>query len=245
MAFPHRDRIKDALIRLIASRGGSMNAGETYEPLAKEFNLTEEDLALSTQGGSPGSKWPNELQWAREDLVREEILLPVAQSGHGVWKLSSPAENSDGELEQLHSDLEDDGLFNPANLEDARDIVLRAIVQRRGQQSFRKILLQEYGQKCAITGETCVAVLEAAHIVPYKGLHTNSIRNGILLRADIHTLFDLALIAVDSAYRIQIAPSLKSSGYHTFAGRQLALPENPDNYPSKTALAEHRARSKF
>lgn len=72
-----------------------------------------------------------------------------------------------------------------------RHVANRAIAYRRGQSVFRRDLMYAYSSVCAVTGTTASDVLEAAHIYPYRGAHTNRVDNGLLLRADIHTLFDL------------------------------------------------------
>ncbi|WP_372719368.1 HNH endonuclease [Novipirellula sp.] len=80
--------------------------------------------------------------------------------------------------------------------EDERELIRQQIKQRRGQQKFRKMLLQRYGSRCQITGCTISHILEAAHIRPYRGPKDNHPDNGLLLRADIHTLFDLDMIGI-------------------------------------------------
>ncbi|RZM24778.1 MAG: HNH endonuclease, partial [Pedobacter sp.] len=70
------------------------------------------------------------------------------------------------------------------------------ITARRGQKSFRDKLLKAYEYKCAVTGCDVIATLEACHIMPYNGDYTNHIQNGILLRSDIHVLFDLGLLTI-------------------------------------------------
>ena len=84
--------------------------------------------------------------------------------------------------------LEDDSLFNPNDERDACDKAFAEIIRRRGQPKFRKALLRIYGGRCAITGCSVEAALEAAHVTPYRGERTNVPANGILLRSDIHTL---------------------------------------------------------
>ncbi len=71
----------------------------------------------------------------------------------------------------------------------------RQIVARRGQSAFRAALLDAYQNRCAITGCDAVPALEGAHLRPYRGPDSNVVTNGLLLRADIHTLFDLQLLA--------------------------------------------------
>ena len=85
--------------------------------------------------------------------------------------------------------------FDPSSIKDAQERISRTIAQRRSQPAFRNALLDAYDRKCAITGCEVVEVLEAAHIYPYRGPDTSKVVNGLLLRADVHTLFDSGLIA--------------------------------------------------
>ncbi|MFN8357873.1 MAG: HNH endonuclease [Spirosomataceae bacterium] len=68
---------------------------------------------------------------------------------------------------------------------------------RRGQPKFRQQLLKLYNETCIITGCKIKELLEAAHILPYSMRSDYKLSNGLLLRADIHTLFDLGMIAID------------------------------------------------
>ena len=112
--------------------------------------------------------------------------------------------------------LESQGEFSPTDETDAREKVFSQIARRRGQKRFRDALLREYEYKCAITGCDAEDALEAAHVVRYLGEKSDHIENGILLRADIHTLFDLDLIAIDpSSMEIVVANSLKGTTYQT------------------------------
>jgi putative restriction endonuclease len=92
------------------------------------------------------------------------------------------------------ADIDD---FDARNIRDARDRINRSIAVRRGQQAFRAKLIAAYDRKCVVTGCDVEDLLEAAHIQPYRGSHTNHIQNGLLLRSDIHTLFDCRMIAID------------------------------------------------
>lgn len=130
--------------------------------------------------------------------------------------------------------------FNPADAEKAKEKVTRSIANRRGQPKFRKSLLKAYKEQCAITKCNIPAILEAAHIVPYQGVNTNHITNGILLRADIHTLFDLGLIGVNRSYKVVVSSSLIDSEYEKYNGREIHFPEKKVEQPSLVAL-ESRA----
>ncbi|MFS2026380.1 HNH endonuclease [Massilia sp. CT11-137] len=129
--------------------------------------------------------------------------------------------------------------FAPKGRDDARARVLRAVVQRRGQQTFRKALIAAYGGRCAITGCSVLPLLEAAHITPYLGPYTNAITNGLLLRAGIHTLSDLGLMAVEaSTKRIWVSPDVNDPTYTDLSGRALTPPKPPTQQPSTAALLQ-------
>ena len=132
--------------------------------------------------------------------------------------------------------------FSPHSIIDAREKTLASIVRRRGQPEFRRRLFEVYGAKCAITGCDVQEALEAVHILPYRGPRTNHPSNGLLLRADIHLLFDLGLIAIDTTgMKVLLSPNLYSTSYAWLAGNNLRLPEEEACKPSVEALRQHRA----
>jgi predicted restriction endonuclease len=97
-----------------------------------------------------------------------------------------------------------------------------------------------YDGCCAITGCSVRDVLEAAHIHPYRGPERNKVATGLLLRADLHTLFDCGLIAIDAATMTVIVTSLQNSEYAAFHGSKLRPAHSLACQPSKRALALHR-----
>jgi hypothetical protein len=134
--------------------------------------------------------------------------------------------------------------FQPADLEDARERIAGEILKRRGQPGFRRNLLSIYGNKCAITGCDAVEVLEACHIVPYLGPKTNHLSNGLILRADLHTLFDLDLITIDpETMSVAVDPSLRNSDYGPLHGVELRKPAIRAFAPAATAFEERRKRA--
>jgi len=88
----------------------------------------------------------------------------------------------------------------------------RSILIRQGQPEFRDGLYALYG-KCMVTGCVDKQVLEACHIVPYSQSHDNSLENGLLLRADIHTLFDRKLIRINSDFSLTVSKEINSDEY--------------------------------
>ncbi|TIT50775.1 MAG: DUF3427 domain-containing protein [Mesorhizobium sp.] len=138
----------------------------------------------------------------------------------------------------------DPDVFDPNSVQDARERIARTIAQRRGQQQFRDALLSAYDGRCAMSSCGVVDVLEAAHISPYKGDATNVVNNGLLLRSDLHTLFDCGLIWIDTEnMTVQVSCALLKTEYEELRGRALRLPENAALVPSTKALDKHRSQS--
>jgi len=80
--------------------------------------------------------------------------------------------------------------------------------------------------------------------VPYQGPNTHHPANGLLLRTDLHALFDLGLVAVDTETMcVLIAPSLAGTCYQQYSSKQLRLPGDSISHPSREALDQHRADS--
>lgn len=126
-------------------------------------------------------------------------------------------------------------------IQDEREKTSRLISQRQGQASFRNRLKEAYNNRCIITGCDVVEALEAAHIIPYLGDYTNIVSNGLLLRSDVHNLFDFGLITIDAdGYRVIISDRLKGTTYEKLSMKQIKLPSSVVDYPDKGALKWHR-----
>jgi hypothetical protein len=140
-------------------------------------------------------------------------------------------------LEGDEADLTDDtgaaeGGYQPTT-EDYRERVNRQIMARRGQKKFRDTLRKRYGDCCMISGCLLLDVLEAAHIKPYRGPNDNNPENGLLLRADLHTLFDLDLLGIEpSTLRVHLHPDVRLAGYNEFENQTLKCPEYRPSEPA-------------
>jgi len=135
-------------------------------------------------------------------------------------------------LEDVDADNGSD--LTPAGI-DEREQIARGIRLRRGQATFRNSLIGRYDGRCVITGCSVLGVLEAAHIRPYRGPRDNHPANGVLLRSDLHTLFDLNRIAIDPVkLTIVLHPSLLASEYADL--QQKALLVTAKSEPDKRAL---------
>ena len=89
------------------------------------------------------------------------------------------------------------------------------------------------------------AILEGAHILPYSsgGAATNVVSNGLLLRSNIHTLFDRGLLWIDAAQQIQMDAELEGSEYAPLRGQSLLLPLQVSQRPHPDHLKHHRVHT--
>lgn len=115
---------------------------------------------------------------------------------------------------------------------------------RLGQGAFRLVVTDAYQRRCAVSGERVLPVLEAAHIRPFGqgGLHR--LDNGLLLRSDLHTLFDRGYITVTEANTLEVSRKIREEfqngrDYYAMAGKQLAQPQPPAHRPAPSNLIWH------
>lgn len=146
---------------------------------------------------------------------------------------------SDVEMQRLQRWQSSTGMPVP-ELERGKLRRQQEVTLRQGQSDFRERLLLAYDGRCAITGCATAEVLQAAHIEPYDGPATNRTTNGLLLRADLHILFDKGLLWIAADYSVGLADGVKDSAYRRLAGRKLTLPSRSADRPSKAALRAHR-----
>ncbi|MFY1831493.1 HNH endonuclease [Myxococcus fulvus] len=105
---------------------------------------------------------------------------------------------------------------------DERERVQREIRARRGQSAFREQLRARFNDTCVVTGCGLVDLLEAAHILPYRGVNDHHLSNGLLLRADIHTLFDLDFLGIEpGTLKVHLHRRAQGMGYDAWDGQPL------------------------
>ena len=143
------------------------------------------------------------------------------------------------------SEVPEGSTYDPAaNLLDQRQKTMLEVVARPGQDQFRVSLMGAYGKRCAVTGCSVPEVLEAAHIIPYTGHASNHVCNGLLLRRDIHQLFDALLITIEpESHSIVIAPRLRGTLHEKLVGRKIRLPKLANHHPSEVSLRYHQSRA--
>jgi hypothetical protein len=121
--------------------------------------------------------------------------------------------------------------------------VWQEIRSRQGQGAFRAGLLKAYGGKCCLTDCDAQEAVEAAPIEPHALNALQDVTNGLLLRADVHTLFDLGLLRIrPDTLDVVLAPSIASGCCASLAGRKVRLPTAPVMWPSPEKVRERWQR---
>ena len=116
---------------------------------------------------------------------------------------------------------------------------------RLGQGAFRVLVIDAYQRRCAVTGEKTLPVLEAAHIRPYANEGPHQVRNGLLLRSDLHKLFDVGYLTVTPEYKLEVSPRLREEWqngreYYAHHGKMLGhMPIDAANRPDAKFLRWH------
>ncbi len=115
---------------------------------------------------------------------------------------------------------------------------------RLGQGAFRVLVTDIYQRRCAITQERTLPALEAAHIRPYGDGGHHEAQNGLLLRRDIHSLFDAGYVTVTPELRFEVSGRIREefeNGRHYYAlhGQQIYAPDEAAQRPDPVALAWH------
>lgn len=119
------------------------------------------------------------------------------------------------------------------------------VYPRIGQGTFKVLVTEAYNRRCAISGEKTLPALEAAHIKPYSKGGIHSVKNGLLLRRDLHTLFDRGYITIDENLYIVVSKRIKEDygngrDYYAFHGKKLSvIPNNANERPDPQFLRWH------
>lgn len=138
--------------------------------------------------------------------------------------------------------------FDPFSPPDKRRRATSEQVIREGAEKFREDILRNY-RVCAVTGESEACTLQAAHISPYGGKHSNHEKNGILLRADIHLLFDNGKIWFEYTQDgLQVDVRVKQDISRTVVklikeNAHLNLPNDKSKWPWNECVQAHKAKA--
>jgi len=118
---------------------------------------------------------------------------------------------------------------------------------RLGQKTFQIAVTDAYGRACAVTCEHSLPALDAAHIRPYGEGGVHSLGNGLLLRSDIHRLFDKFYVTVTPEFRFEVGRRLKldyknGQSYYPLDGKRIQLPSEISERPDPALLEWHNSR---
>jgi putative restriction endonuclease len=116
---------------------------------------------------------------------------------------------------------------------------------RLGQGAFRLAVTDAYNRECAITGGRVLPALEAAHIQSYGSGGEHAVSNGLLLRRDIHSVFDAGYLTFDENKRVVVSDRVRSdfnngNEYRRLHGQSLRLPRRSTFHPDEERLKWHR-----
>lgn len=135
-----------------------------------------------------------------------------------------------------------------ANLVPASELVLRErkgqyqveVQQRPNQARFRMACLQRYGLTGALCGSTEDALLVACHLYPYALGGSDDARNGLILSANHHLLFDKGLIQFSDAFNVVVRRDVQQIRFQSFGVVRRSLLHLP-NLPALEAVQAARA----
>lgn len=137
-------------------------------------------------------------------------------------------------------------LLSPSVREEARYGEPVLTLPRLGQGSFRIMVTDAYERRCAITNEKTLPALDAAHIKPFSESGQHIVSNGLLLRRDLHALFDKGYITITPSNRVEVSRRIKEEfengrDYYQLQGSMIRLPAKLSDCPSRDFLEWHNS----
>jgi hypothetical protein len=173
-----------------------------------------------------------EKPWSADALLEEAEREPVYQiTKSGEFYLEGHREKRPRNKIEVHQE----------SLPGVKQVP-KSIQERRGQEAFRQQLIRTY-QRCLVTGCDAVDALEAAHVRPYSQEQSQELSNGLLLRADIHTLFDLDLLVIEpDRMKIILSSHLLETVYGKYHNKPLQFPLGTEGIVDRQLLRERFGR---
>jgi putative restriction endonuclease len=118
------------------------------------------------------------------------------------------------------------------------------VLPRLGQGGFRLVVTDAYARRCAVTGERTLPALEAAHIKQFSIIQSHDVRNGLLLRADIHRLYDAGYVTIGPNFQFLVSKRIHADfdngkEYYALSGRSIELPSSKADRPDPQYLEYH------
>ena len=224
---------------------GIKNGAATYDQFRQSIMKFREGEGLNPTIGSTiltepfffdRNDWiPIPSNWSK-NIVKGKSYSTNEQVGANVWR-------------QVQERLQDRDYKEGELVMDEPGVEYGNVVEIRsriGQSAFRAMVTDAYHYRCAITKEKTLPVLEAAHIKPYSKSGPNLTRNGLLLRSDMHILFDKGYLTVTDDKRVEVSGRIREEyengkEYYTYHGKKLQnLPEQVLDQPASDYLRWHQ-----
>lgn len=189
----------------------------------------------------PEPSWiPQPDSWARSIVVGKTYDTDTSE-GLRLWEQVMAAAQATPAAQQSGV-AEEQALYTPPG---SRYGAPHLIQPRLGQGAFRLAVTDAYNRECAITGGRVLPALEAAHIQSYSSGGEHSVSNGLLLRRDIHSVFDAGYLTFDEDLRVIVSERVRTefnngNEYRRLQGQKLKLPPNPKLHPDPARLRWHR-----
>ena len=183
----------------------------------------------------PEEQWiPIPADWS-PNIVRGKRYFMDNEVGRRLWEQIQERLQLDRPVIQSHYEISEPAARYGASV---------LVTPRLGQGSFRVIVTDVYNRRCAVTQEKTLPALEAAHIKPFSDSGPHSIQNGILLRSDIHRLFDSGYVTITSDYRFEVSRRIRDEfengrDYYALQGRSLSIPKEPRMRPDDGYISWH------
>ncbi len=226
-----------------AAFGGNNGAASQSDLLARLGRLARGRVAGGTSIGCnilvepfflPEPDWiPIPADWA-PNIVRGKTYDSTERYGAELWaQVLHQLEGRDTRAQSYQAD--DRARYGAEYLARAR----------LGQGTFRVLVTDAYHRRCAVTGERTLPALEAAHIKAHSESGPNRTNNGLLLRADLHRLFDDGYVTLDDDFRFVVSPRVREEfqngrEYYRFNGQALTnLPESKAERPERQFIDWH------
>ena len=228
---------------------GPANGAATFQEMQNRLNLIRQKNRMAAKGDlqrigciilSGACFFPEELwirqptDWGPQNLRYKTYDLSAGE-GLRLWRECSE-----------RADLLQGSRPLPLLARDgAARFAAPAIIQPRlGQGAFRLAITDAYRRSCAVTGEHSLPALEAAHIQPYSDGGPHAVNNGLLLRSDLHRLFDRGYVTVTSDNRLEVSHRLKEDyqngrSYYPLHGSQISVPVAVGDRPDPVRLHWH------
>jgi len=227
---------------------GEGNGARTLEELKARLDTIRERNELRGTGGLwqigcivlvqtvffPPEQWiPQPTDWAARNLRYKRYDLTVGE-GARIWRECQ--ERAAGLAPMQHAVV-----VREQRERYGEPVLVRP---RLGQGAFRVAVTDAYRRACAVTQEHSLPVLEAAHIKPYAQGGEHEVSNGLLLRSDLHRLFDLGYVTVTPDLRLEVSQRLRGDfengrTYYPLHGSRVAVPPTTNLRPEASLLRWH------